>query len=35
MVLITGKNAIIFKRDIADAFRNILVAPYYRWLLGF
>jgi hypothetical protein len=35
MVLIAGKNAIIFKQDIADAFCNIPVAPHHRWLLGF
>ena len=35
MVLIAGQDVIIFKRDISDAFRNIPVAPHYRWLLGF
>ena len=30
-----GRGAIIIKKDIKDAFRNIPVAPYHQWLLGF
>ncbi len=30
-----GPGATIIKKDIADAFRNIPVAPLSRWLLGF
>ena len=30
-----GRNCIILKRDIKDAFRNIPIAPQHQWLLGF
>lgn len=30
-----GRGAIIIKKDIKDAFRNIAVAPHQQWLLGF
>lgn len=30
-----GRGAIIIKKDIEDAFRNILVAPHQQWMLGF
>lgn len=29
-----GQRAVIIKKDIKDAFRNIPVAPHQRWLLG-
>lgn len=29
-----GRGAVIIKKDIKDAFRNIPVAPHQRWLLG-
>lgn len=35
MVLAAGHGCVIMKRDIKDAFRNIPVAPQWRWLLGF
>ena len=35
IILYTGKGYTLIKRDIADAFRNILLAPYITWLLGF
>jgi hypothetical protein len=34
-VLAAGRGAIILKRDIRDAFRNIPVSPANQWLLGF
>lgn len=30
-----GRGAVIIKKDIMDAFRNIPVAPHQRWLLCF
>lgn len=30
-----GRHAVIMKKDIKDAFRNIPVAPHQQWLLGF
>ena len=30
-----GRGAVIIKKDIKDAFRNISVAPHQRWLLCF
>jgi len=30
-----GQGCLIIKRDIKDAFRNVLVALDNRWLLGF
>jgi hypothetical protein len=35
MVLLAGRHAVIMKRDIKDAFRNIPIAPHQQWLLGF
>lgn len=35
LVIHAGRNCIILKRDIKDAFKTILVALYYQWLLGF
>ena len=34
-VLATGRHAVLIKRDVRDAFRNIPVAPHMQWLLGF
>ena len=34
MVREAGRDATIIKRDIANAFRNIPVAPREQWLLG-
>jgi hypothetical protein len=34
-VLAAGRGAIILKRDIRDAFRNVPVSPANQWLLGF
>jgi hypothetical protein len=34
-VLAAGRRAIILKKDIRDAFRNIPVSPANQWLLGF
>jgi hypothetical protein len=34
-VLVAGRGAIIVKRDLAEAFRAIPIAPHQRWLLGF
>jgi hypothetical protein len=34
-IIIAGKGAIIIKRDIKEAFRNIPLAPQNQWLLGF
>ena len=34
-VLYAGRHAVILKKDIKDAFRNIPVAPHQQWLLGF
>ena len=30
-----GRGAVIIKKDIKDAFRNVPVAPHQQWLLGF
>ena len=30
-----GKNCLIIKRDIKDAFRNVPIAVQHQWLLGF
>ena len=35
MVAAAGQGAILIKRDLADAFRHIPVAPEDYWLLGF
>ena len=35
LVIRAGRNFVIMKRDIKDAFRNIPVAPQQQWLLGF
>lgn len=35
MVIRAGKNCVILKRDMRDAFRNVPVAPHQQWLLGF
>lgn len=35
LVIWDRKNCIIFKRNIKDVFKNILVVPHQRWLLGF
>lgn len=35
MVIQAGRGAVILKRDVKDAFRNVPVAPQHQWLLGF
>ena len=35
LILSAGKGAVIVKRDVKDAFRNVPVAPHHQWLLGF
>ncbi len=35
MVIRTGRNCIILKRDVKDAFKNVPVASHQQWLLGF
>ncbi len=35
LVLSKDRGAVIMKRDIKDAFRNIPVAPHDQWLLAF
>ena len=35
LILSGGRNCMIVKRDIKDAFRMVLVAPHQQWLLGF
>jgi hypothetical protein len=35
MVLKAGRNCIMLKRDMKDAFRMIPVAPQHHWLMGF
>lgn len=35
MVAAAGQGAILIKRDLADAFRHIPIAPTDYWLLGF
>ena len=35
MVVIAGRDCIIIKKDIKDAFRNIPVSTINQWLLGF
>ncbi len=35
MVTKAGKNCVIRKRDVKDAFRNLPVALQHQWLLGF
>ena len=35
LVIQAGRNCIILKRDVKDAFRNVPVAPQHQWLLGF
>ena len=35
MVLAAGLNCVLVKRDMADAFRNLVVALRDRWLLAF
>lgn len=34
-ILTAGRGCTILKRDVADAFRNIPIAPHTRWLMGF
>lgn len=34
-IIAAGRHAVLIKRDIKDAFRNIPVAPHIHWLLGF
>lgn len=34
-VVTAGRNCVILKRDVKDAFRNIPIAPQHQWLLGF
>jgi hypothetical protein len=33
-IIVAGRGALLFKRDIQHAFRNIPVAMHQRWLLG-
>ncbi len=35
MVTQAGRNCVILKRDVKDAFRNVPVASQHQWLLGF
>ncbi len=35
LVINAGRHCVIMKRDVKDAFRIVLVAPHYCWLLGF
>ncbi len=35
LVINAGRHFVIMKRDMKNAFRNVLVAPQHRWLLGF
>ena len=35
MIIWAGRNCIILKRDVKDAFRNVPVAPHQQWRLGF
>lgn len=35
MVLKAGKDCIMLKRDMKDAFRMIPIAPKHQWLMGF
>jgi Reverse transcriptase (RNA-dependent DNA polymerase) len=35
MVLEAGRNCIMLRRDMKDAFRMIPVAPCHHWLMGF
>ncbi len=35
LVIQEGRDSIILKQDVKDAFKNIPVAPHYQWLLGF
>lgn len=35
LVTSAGRNCVILKRDVKDAFRNVPVAPQHQWLLGF
>lgn len=35
MVIRRGKNCVIIKRGIKNAFKNVLVALHYQWLLDF
>lgn len=35
MIRHAGRNCVIFKRDMMDAFRNIPLARKIRWLFGF
>jgi hypothetical protein len=34
-VLHAGQGCLIIKRDIRDAFRNVPIATWTQWLLGF
>lgn len=34
-IVYVGRECQVLKRDIADAFRNIPIAPHQRWLMGF
>lgn len=35
IIIWAGKNCIILKRDIKAVFKNLPVAPYQQWLLGY
>ena len=35
LILKAGRPFIVIKRDIKDAFQNVLIAPQHQWLLGF
>ncbi len=35
LVITAGRHCVIIKREVKDKFRNVLVPPQHRWLLGF
>ncbi len=35
LIINAGMHCVIMKKDVKDAFRNVLVAHQHRWLLGF
>ncbi len=35
LVINAGRQCVIMKRDVKDAFRNVVVTPQHGWLLGF
>ena len=35
IVIRAGRNYIILKQDVKDAFKNVPVTPHQQWLLGF